>query len=131
MLSNSPCIDRGSNAQFPSHAADLDADNNLIERLPFDLDLNPRRIDVPAVTDLGEGTTPLVDIGAFEFAPSCELSADLDSDGDVDLQDLATLLGHFGQTSGATPEFGDSDGDTDVDLQDLAGLLSQFGFVCP
>ena len=60
----------------------------------------------------------------------CSLLADLDSDGDVDLQDLANLLGHFGTTSGATFEQGDVEGDGDVDLQDLAFLLSVFGQVC-
>lgn len=60
----------------------------------------------------------------------CNLLGDLDSDGDVDLQDLANLLGHFGTTSGATFEQGDIDDDNDVDLQDLAFLLSVFGQVC-
>lgn len=52
---------------------------------------------------------------------------DVDGDGDVDLQDLATLLANFG---GAGP-LGDLDGDGDVDLQDLATLLANFGQPCP
>lgn len=55
---------------------------------------------------------------------------DLDTDGDVDLQDLATLLGNFGTASGATADMGDTDGDGDVDLQDLAALLASFGATC-
>lgn len=55
---------------------------------------------------------------------------DVDGDGDVDLQDLATLLAHFGMTSGATLEDGDLDGDGDVELQDLAILLANFGSTC-
>jgi len=56
---------------------------------------------------------------------------DVDSDGDVDLSDLATLLSHFGENGGAAPEDGDLDGDQDVDLGDLAMLLSHFGAMCP
>lgn len=54
---------------------------------------------------------------------------DLDSDGDVDLQDLANLLAHFGGPGGGLPT-GDIDGDGDVDLQDLANLLAHFGVSC-
>jgi hypothetical protein len=56
---------------------------------------------------------------------------DLDDDGDVDLQDLATLLAHFGAVSGATWPDGDIDADGDVELQDLAILLAHFGSTCP
>ena len=55
---------------------------------------------------------------------------DLDGDNDVDLSDLAQLLGHYGMTSGATYEDGDLDGDGDVDLSDLAELLSVYGTTC-
>ena len=56
---------------------------------------------------------------------------DTDGNGQVDLQDLSTLLAHFGAQSGATPADGDIDGDGDVDLQDLAAMLSAFGSSCP
>jgi Tol biopolymer transport system component len=52
---------------------------------------------------------------------------DLDCDGDVDLSDLATLLAHYGMTSGATWGDGDLDADGDVDLADLAALLASYG----
>ena len=52
---------------------------------------------------------------------------DLDADGDVDLGDLAQLLGHYGTTSGAAYADGDLDFDGDVDLQDLAELLGRYG----
>lgn len=55
---------------------------------------------------------------------------DLDDDGDVDLQDLAILLAHFGTISGAEWSIGDLDNDDDVDLQDLALLLANFGASC-
>lgn len=61
-------------------------------------------------------------------APPCP--ADLNGDGIVDLFDLATLLTHFGEVSGATRETGDTDADSDVDLTDLATLLIAFGAPC-
>ena len=70
----------------------------------------------------------------FVGAPSacgCALDADLDVDGDVDLQDLATLLSNFGTLGGAEFSDGDIDGDANVELSDLAILLSQFGMACP
>jgi hypothetical protein len=56
---------------------------------------------------------------------------DLDGDNDIDLADLAQLLGNYGTTSGAVYEDGDLDGDGDVDLADLAGLLGVYGTTCP
>jgi hypothetical protein len=56
---------------------------------------------------------------------------DFDGDNDVDLADLANLLGSYGQTEGMTYEDGDLDGDGDVDLADLAALLGVYGTTCP
>lgn len=56
--------------------------------------------------------------------------ADLDGDDDIDLTDLAQLLGNYGVTSGAVYEDGDLDADGDVDLADLAGLLGVYGTTC-
>jgi hypothetical protein len=55
---------------------------------------------------------------------------DLDGDLDIDLADLAQLLGNYGTSSGAAYEDGDLDGDGDVDLADLAGLLAVYGTTC-
>jgi hypothetical protein len=55
---------------------------------------------------------------------------DLDEDGQINLGDLAQLLGHYGTTSGASYLDGDLDADGDVDLGDLAELLSVYGTVC-
>lgn len=78
--------------------------------------------------------------GVFELAGGfwvggavdpCTLRGDLDSDRDVDLTDLAGLLGNFGVQGGATPAMGDVDGDQDVDIGDLSALLANFGSICP
>lgn len=72
--------------------------------------------------------------GGFWFAGDspCTLDADLDTDGDVDLADMATLLSHFGTLSGAAHPDGNIEGDdSDVDLGDLSLMLSQFGTSCP
>ncbi len=59
-----------------------------------------------------------------------ECIGDLDGNGQVNLSDLAQLLGNYGITSGAAYEDGDLDGDGDVDLADLAELLGRYGDVC-
>lgn len=64
-------------------------------------------------------------------ANPCTLSGDVDSDGDVDLTDLSTLLANFGTISGGTLQQGDLDGDGDIDLTDLSTLLANFGTMCP
>ena len=56
------------------------------------------------------------------------IPGDLDSSGCVDLNDLATLLNHFGGP-GSAPD-GDIDADGDVDLADLAQLLIHYGQGC-
>jgi hypothetical protein len=55
---------------------------------------------------------------------------DLDNDNDIDLADLAQLLGNYGETAGMVYEDGDLDGDGDVDLADLAALLGVYGTAC-
>ena len=52
---------------------------------------------------------------------------DLDYDKDVDLNDLAQLLSHYGMAKKATYEDGDIDGDGDVDTTDLNILLENYG----
>ena len=49
----SPAIDAGNNAAVPSGVT-------------ADLDGNPRFVDIPAVPDTGNGTPPIVDMGAYE-----------------------------------------------------------------
>jgi parallel beta-helix repeat protein len=63
---------------------------------------------------------------AGPWTPS--VPGDTDHDDDVDLVDLAQLLGHYGMESEATWEMGDFDGDGDVDLSDLAELIGNYGY---
>ncbi len=115
----SPCIDLAGNANVPADFADLDEDGNTAEQLPIDFNGDTRIRNV------------VVDRGAIEFQPDCNLDGDLDNSGAVDLSDLATLLGHFGVVGGGTPAHGDINGDGNIDLSDLAALLSNFGQSCP
>jgi hypothetical protein len=55
----------------------------------------------------------------------CNIPADLNGDGVVNLGDLTILLGSFGIGAG-----GDVDGDGDTDLGDLTILLGSFGATC-
>jgi hypothetical protein len=122
----SPCIDAGDNACVPWDELDLDADGDTTtEKLPFDLMGNPRFVDRLETPDTGNSdpnfpALPLVDLGAYEFQ-SC--ARDLDCDGDVDLSDLAELMGQYG-TCGEPPA--DFDGSGCVDLPDLAELLGHY-----
>ena len=86
-------------------------------------------------SDLNEGSVVEAGVDAFEVISfSCEdeiCLGDLDGDDDIDLADLAQLLGSYGTTGGAEYEDGDLDGDGDVDLSDLAALLGVYGDTCP
>jgi hypothetical protein len=64
------------------------------------------------------GTTGYVSASVYNPMPG-----DLDGDGDVDLGDLATLLGAY-----HVSDEGDIDGDGDTDLADLAALLGNYGY---
>lgn len=62
----SPAIDAADNSAVPADVTDTDGDGDTTEILPLDLDGRPRFVDVPTVPDTGNGTAPLVDMGAFE-----------------------------------------------------------------
>ena len=134
LSAGSPCIDAADDFAVPADVADLDDDGDTAERTPLDLDYSARFVDDPDTTDTGVPDPPnhpeVVDMGAYEFGAE-ECFGDLDGDGDVDLADLAQLLGNYGETTGMTYEDGDLDGDGDVDLADLAALLGVYGTTCP
>ncbi len=110
----------------------IDAGDNFVVSAETDLDGQPRFMDDPNTPDTGIGTPPIVDMGAYEFQgePNMPCPGDLDGDADIDLADLAQLLGSYGEISGMTYQDGDLDGDGDVDLADLAGLLGVYGTTC-
>ncbi|MHC5112323.1 MAG: right-handed parallel beta-helix repeat-containing protein [Planctomycetota bacterium] len=68
LSANSPCIDAGSNLLVPADETDLDADGDVTEPLPLDLDEQERFVDVLPVPDTGEGDPPIVDMGAYELS---------------------------------------------------------------
>lgn len=104
LLPTSPCIDAGNNDLLPLDASDLDDDGNTTEPLPVDLFGSPRLWDAP-VPDTGNGSAPIVDIGAYEWHPDCNgndvadtvdlatgTSLDCDANGLPDECDIAAGL---------------------------------------
>ncbi len=80
---SSPCIDAGSNDVVPVGISE-------------DFDGNPRFVDDPGTPDTGEGTAPLVDVGAYEYQVSIACPADLDGNDAVGFADLVILLAAWG-----------------------------------
>jgi hypothetical protein len=68
----------------------------------------------------------------FDWVLTPYVPGDLDEDGDVQLDDLALLLAHFGTAENALYAEGDIENcDGDVDLRDLTTLLANFGETYP
>jgi hypothetical protein len=122
LLPGSPCIDAGDNTAVPADEFDLDADGDTAEPIPFDLAGLPRFLDDPKTIDTGNGTPPIVDMGAYEH--NCGNNAmDLTGDSVVDAADLAQLLADWGACPGCPA---DSTGDGVVDAADLAAMLDNW-----
>jgi len=75
LLVGSPCIDAGDSNAVPPDTTDLDGDGDANEPTPWDIDGVSRFVDDPAILDTGNGAGPIVDMGAYEFAPSVHLAA--------------------------------------------------------
>jgi len=72
----SPAVDAGDNTAVPADVLDLDGDGDTAEAIPYDLANGGRFFDVPEVADTGNGSAPLVDMGAYEInAGSLQFSA--------------------------------------------------------
>ncbi len=116
LLTGSPAIDAGGNAEIPGDVTDLDGDANTAELLPLDADGNPRIVDA------------LVDIGAYESGTaSLPCPWDLDGSGDVGINDFLDVLAQWGTDPGGPPDF---DGSGDVGINDFLALLANWG-PCP
>ncbi|MCZ6654333.1 MAG: hypothetical protein O7D91_15070 [Planctomycetota bacterium] len=72
------CIDAGDNDAVPADFSDLDLDGDTTEPTPVDLDEEARFVDM-LNTDQGNGTPPIVDMGAYEFQ-DCNRNGTPDSD---------------------------------------------------
>ncbi len=72
-------------------------DAGLSVTIPEDLDGNRRIVDAPAEPDRGLGFPEVIDMGAYEFGstPPGPNSADIDRDGDVDLDDFMLFQQQF------------------------------------
>jgi len=125
----SPCIDAGVNSAVPADSFDLDEDGDDAERLPVDLDGNPRFTDDPETPDTGCGLPVVVDMGAYEFPGEVAepvTIGDIDGDGDVDTVDLLALLAGWGPCESDCC-LADVDSSGDVDVLDLLALLAHWG----
>ncbi len=67
LLPGSPAVDAGDNTAVPADLTDLDGDGDTDEPVPFDVAGRPRLQDDPDTTDTGNGTPPIVDMGAHEL----------------------------------------------------------------
>lgn len=127
LAASSPCIDAADNGLIPSDLADVDLDNSLGEIVPIDLAGNSRRIDDPSVSDIGSGTAPLADMGAFEHIPC---PADFNEDGFLDFFDYDDYVTCF--ETGACPpgRTADFNGDDFVDFFDYDAFVTAFSDGC-
>jgi len=101
---NSPCIDAGDNSSVPGG-------------ITTDLSGLPRFIDDLCTFDSGNGTAPVVDMGAYEFLP-----ADIDNSGSVDLRDFSEFALHWAETGCGRCGGANLTCDGDVDWNDLRVL---------
>ncbi|MHC4184553.1 MAG: hypothetical protein ACYSR4_01295, partial [Planctomycetota bacterium] len=118
LTDGSPCIDAGDNSSVPADTSDLDGDGNSVEPTPFDLNGLARFIDDLCTGDSGNGTPPIVDMGAYEF-----LRSDIDSSYAVDFGDYCAVAEYWLETSCGFCGGADVTCDGDVDWDDLSELL--------
>lgn len=119
----SPVIDAGNNDHVPPPGF-------------YDLGLSLRRFDDPATDDSGQGASPVVDMGAYEFIDSPICRGDLNGDGQVNGIDIHMFVSClFGANPSCLLSDMDVDGiPADMDANDdtaafVATLLS--GNACP
>lgn len=106
LLPGSPCIDAGDN-------------DAVHEGITTDLDGLPRFYDDPNTIDTGDGTPPIVDMGAHEFIP-----CDFQPDGRIDELDLITFILYWLDTGCGRCGGSDLTGEGDVNISDFAEFES-------
>ncbi|MEQ9617373.1 MAG: FG-GAP-like repeat-containing protein [Phycisphaerales bacterium] len=77
LMSGSPAIDAASNNLFPGN-------------LTMDFDGNDRFVDDPNVADTGDGTAPIIDMGAFESQGAMFFT--VDDDGPADFSSIQAAI---------------------------------------
>ena len=107
----------------PSSPA-LDRANNNALAATLDLDGLPRFRDVPAAPDLGLGTPPFADLGAYELQPPC--AADFNHDGFTDFFDYDAFVDAFEQGDIAA----DFNADGFLDFFDYDAFVDAFEAGC-
>jgi hypothetical protein len=112
LLPGSPAIDHADKSAFP-------------DWITTDLDGKPRFVDDPDSPDLGLGTPPLPDMGAYEFqVGGC--APDLDASGSLDLFDFLAFVNLFN----AQDPRADWDADGSFTLFDFLGYVNAFNAGC-
>lgn len=114
----SPAIDSGANGAWTP-------------AFSHDLDMLPRFVDDPVVTDTGLGDAPIIDMGVYEVqaTPAPCNAADMAIPFDLlDFSDVVAFLSAFGAMSPAAdlaPPVGA------FDFSDVVAFLGAFGAGCP
>ena len=67
LLPGSPSNDSGNNYMVRQDRADVDDNDNWEETVPIDLDGHRRFRNDPLAPDVGNGSVPIVDMGAYEL----------------------------------------------------------------
>jgi hypothetical protein len=126
-ISSDPLFLGGTDFRIGAGSPSIDAGNNfaLPEWVTVDLDGGDRFVDDPNTADTGLGEPPMVDMGAFEFAPVCDQPGDVNADGAISLGDLLIVLSSWGTCSPDCPA--DIDRDGIVGLEDLQIVLAGWG----
>jgi hypothetical protein len=114
LASASPTIDAGINSEWTS-------------ALTTDLDGNPRFVDDPSTVDSGNGSAPVIDMGAYEFQVAGTCVADFTGDGMLDFFDVSAFLGAY---SGQDP-IADLTGDGVFNFFDVSAFLNAYSAGCP
>jgi hypothetical protein len=86
-----------------------------------------RFFDDPATADTGNGTAPIVDMGAYEYQPAPP-NGDLDNDDDVDADDFDLFLIALGHSTGdlSYNPAADMDGDGTVTFVDYQQWMQAY-----